>query len=314
MRGVNLELFDFDFDLTWFAFFLDSDEQVLGRFGGRLPDDIDKYKSLDGLRAALEAALKRHQQTPPKGQSVVKAVRTIEEYPSAARVPPKTCFHCHNVYDHRREWLQSTKKWSLDEVWVYPLPENVGWTLAVELGNKLDKVAGPASTAGMKPGDLLQSIDGQPVASFADVQYALHKAPATGEINVKWLRDLKPMETVLKLGKDWKHTDLSWRASLQGLQPASGLHGEDLTTEEKKALGLGPNALAFRQGNFLSKQARQAGILQNDVIVGIDGQALELTAKQFDAHVRLHYAKDDTVVVNLVRQGSRLALKMKLSE
>src|SRR5580704_18049846 len=106
MRGVNLELFEFDYDLTWAAFFINSDQRILGRFGGRLPDDIDKYKSLDGLRAALEAALARHKQAPPTGQATEHAVRTIEDYPSAAKVSPKACFHCHNVYDHRREWLR----------------------------------------------------------------------------------------------------------------------------------------------------------------------------------------------------------------
>ena len=313
MRGVNLEVFDFDYDLTWAAFFLDADQRILGRFGGRLPDDSDKYKSLDGLRVALEAALERHKKGPPAGKAGVPSVRTIEEYPSAARLSPKTCFHCHNVYDHRRESLQSTNRWTRQEVWVYPPPENVGWTLAVERGNKLDKVDGLAKAAGMQRGDLLQEVNGLPVASFADVQYALHKAPAVGDISVKWLRGQQAMQAVLQLGKDWKQSDLSWRRSLEGLEPGSGLHGRDLSTEEKKSLGLPAKALAFRQSNFLTKQARQAGIQVNDVIVGLDGKRLELTARQFDAHVRLNYARGDTVVVEVLREGKRIELKMRLS-
>jgi hypothetical protein len=30
LRGVNLDIFDFDYDLTWMAFFLSADERVLG--------------------------------------------------------------------------------------------------------------------------------------------------------------------------------------------------------------------------------------------------------------------------------------------
>ena len=86
MRGVNLEVFDFDYDLTWAAFFLNSDEHVLGRFGGRLPDDSDKYKSLEGLRLAMEAALQRHRQTPPTGKVSERPVRTVEQFASAAGV------------------------------------------------------------------------------------------------------------------------------------------------------------------------------------------------------------------------------------
>jgi serine protease Do len=313
MRGVNLEVFDFDYDLTWAGFFLNGDEQVLGRFGGRLPDDVDRYKTLDGLRVAMEAALQRHKLPPPTGKAPAPPVRTIEQYPSAAKLSPKTCFHCHNVYDHRRESLQSVGKWTLDEVWVYPLPENLGWTLAVERGNKIDKVEGLAKTSGMQAGDVIQTINDHSIASFADVQYALHKAPSAGAIAVEWLRGNQPMQALLKPAKDWKHTDVSWRRSLEGLEPASGLHGRNLTINEKKDLGLGPKALAFRQGNFLTKQARQAGIQLNDIIVGIDGKNLELTVRQFDAFVRLNYAKGDTVVVEVLRQGKRLELKMKLS-
>jgi serine protease Do len=313
MRGVNLEVFDFDFDLTWAGFFLNSDERVLGRFGGRLPDDADRYKTLDGLRVAMEAALRRHKQAPPTGKGPAVPARTVEQYPSAASIPPKTCFHCHYVYDHRRESLQSTGKWTRDEVWVYPLPENLGWTVAPKHGNKIEAVTGLAQAAGMEPGDLLQEINDMPVASFADVQYALHKAPVAGAIPVQWLRGDKTLQAVLKPGKDWKHTDVSWRRSLEGLEPASGLHGQNLTADEKKDLGLATKALAFRQGNFLTKQARQAGILVNDIVIGLDGKRLELTVRQFDAYVRLNYAKGDTVVVEVLRQGKRLELKMKLS-
>jgi hypothetical protein len=313
MRGVNLKVFDFDYDLTWAAFFLNSDERVLGRFGGRLPDDSDKYKSLGALRVAMEAALQHHRQAPPTGKVNERPVRTIEQFPSAARLSPSSCFHCHNVYDHRRQSLQSADKWTRDEVWVYPPPENVGWSLAVERGNQVDKVDGSAKAAGMQRGDLLQEVNGMPVASFADVQYALHKAPVAGELPIKWLRDDKPMQAVLKLGKDWKHSDLSWRRSLDGLEPSSGLHGRDLSADEKKTLGLPAKALAFRQGNFLTKQARQAGVQVNDVIVGLDGKRPELTARQFDAYVRLNYARGDTVVVEVVRDGKRMELKMRLS-
>src|SRR5262249_46838921 len=149
--------------------------------------------------------------SPPTGKEPAPPVRTVEEYPSAAQLPPRSCIHCHHVYEHRRQWLQTTNQWKIDEVWVYPLPENVGWTLAAAHGNRIAKVSGHAAHAGMKAGDLLQDVNGLPIASFADVQHALHKAPAAGTLPVKWTRDGKAMQATLTLGKDWKHTDVSWR-------------------------------------------------------------------------------------------------------
>ena len=58
MRGVNLNVFDFDYDLDWAALILTPDETVLGRFGGRDPDDPTRYRTMPGLRYALEEALK----------------------------------------------------------------------------------------------------------------------------------------------------------------------------------------------------------------------------------------------------------------
>ena len=32
---MDLRRFEFDFDLTWYAFFLNADETIYGRYGGR---------------------------------------------------------------------------------------------------------------------------------------------------------------------------------------------------------------------------------------------------------------------------------------
>jgi len=315
LRGVNLDVFEFDYDLTWMALFLSPDEGVLGRFGGRTPADADAYRTIDGLRFALEAALKRHRQGPPSPKPPVRPPRTVEQYPGFARFAPDACVHCHHAYDLRREMLQDKGTWTLAEVYVYPLPENVGWTLAVDPGNRISSVTAksPADLAGMQAGDVLLQVNGLPVATFTDVQHALHKVPAAGELTVKYRRAGKAFDAALKLQQGWRQTDLSWRRSLKGLEPGSGLHGDDLPPQEKKQLGLSPKALAFRQGNFPTPQARRAGIQQNDIIVGVDGKTLEMTVRQFDAFIRLNYHKGETVTVDIFREGKRLELRMKLA-
>jgi serine protease Do len=315
MRGVDLDVFEFDYDLTWMAFFLDGNERLLGRFGGRPADDANKFHSLDGLRVALVAALERHRAAAAVAKPADRMPRTVEQYPAINRLGPKACVHCHQTYEFRRDWLQTNQRWSLDEVWVYPLPENIGLTLAAEQQNRVKEVKARSAAAavGLKPGDLLVEVNRLPVNSFGDLQYALHRAPTQGTIPIHWRHEGQVKEGTLALLKDWKQTDLSWRPSLRSLEPASGLHGVDLAAEEKKTLALGPKQLAFRQGNFVTKQAKLAGIEINDIIVGIDGKELEMTARQFDVYVRLTYRKDETVTVNLFRKGQRLEMKMKLS-
>jgi hypothetical protein len=314
MRGVNLDLFDFDYDLTWMGFFLSADETVLGRYGGRDAESADGRVSLGGLRYAMQAALARHQLGQLTSPLPKRPLRAAEQLSAAVRLPEKACIHCHQVYDLRRESLQAAGKWTIEELWVYPLPENVGLTLETERGNVVAQVApdSPAERVGLRKADRLRTLNGISVASFGDVQYALHRAPALGRVPLTWLRSGQEMSGELVLPEGWRKTDLSWRWSLRGLDPAPWVQGEDLNPQEKKALGLAPNRLAFRQGPFVMPPAEQAGIRQNDVILGIDGKVLEMTARQFGAYIRLHYKVGDTVTYNILRGQRCLDLKMTL--
>jgi S1-C subfamily serine protease len=218
------------------------------------------------------------------------------------------------VYDFRRQALQATGKWRLEELWVYPLPENVGMTLDMTRGDQVASVApgSPAAAVGLQAGDQLIQVNGQAIASFADLQYALHRAPAEGKTSITWSRKDRSRKGELLLPQGWRKTDISWRWSLRGLDPTPWVQGDDLDPEEKQALGLGAGRLAFRQGNFVSAPAQQAGIRQRDVIVGVDGKELEMTARQFGAYIRLNYRVGDRVTYNLLRDGKRLDLVLIL--
>ncbi len=312
---MNLQVFDFDYDLVWAGFFVNAEEKIYGRFGGRGAESAEEYLSLAGLRYAMQQALAAHQRQPA-ARPVAAAARsvTVEQYPAAKRVKGNACIHCHQVYDFRREEAQAAGKWRREDPWVYPLPENVGLRLDKDQGDRLKSVLpnSPADHAGLRCGDILKTINNVRVASFADVQFALHRAPARGEIAISWENNGKHVAGVLKLAEGWRQTDLSWRASTRRLGPPPCVHGEDLSIEEKKALGLPAKALAFRQGNFVSTAARQAGIRQNDIILGIDGKALEMTVGQFCVYIRLNYQVGDRVTFNILRDGQRLDLPLKL--
>ena len=313
MRGVDLSIFEFDYDLQWFALMLTADGDVLGRFGGRDADTPAKYQTLAGLRRSLEAALERYREprTPSKRQPIY-----AEDYSGAQKRPDNACIHCHHVYEFRRDALQQKKKWSLDEVWGYPQPENIGFTLDIQRGNCVAKVQ-PKSIAdklGIKTDDQLRFIGATPIASVADVQYALHQAPKQGDLAIRWLRDGKAMSGTMALADDWRKTDVSWRWSLKSLSPSPSIIGDDLTLEERKPHGLDARQLAYRQMNFLTPAARHAGLQANDVIVGIDDKPLTMTARQFETHIRLTYRVGQEITLNVLRGKERVKVRLKLPE
>jgi hypothetical protein len=315
MRGVDLSIFDFDYDLQWHALMLTPTGEVLGRFGGRDADTPAKYQTLPGLRHSLEAALVRFKSH--KSANVPKHTpMRPEDYPAAERLHDNACIHCHHVNEFRRDLLQRQGKWSLDEVWSYPQPANLGLTMDVDRGNRILNVEpnSPAALAGLRAKDTLQRVGTRPSASIADLQYALHKAPKKGEIALAWKSGDKESSGFAKLAEGWRKTDVSWRWSLKSLAPNPSLIGDDVSLDDRKALGLKSGQLAYRQMNFLTPAARHAGLQANDVILGINDQAMTMTARQFEMHIRLNFRVGQEVTLNVLRGKDRLKLKLKLPE
>src|SRR5438552_4015462 len=86
-----------------------------------------------------------------------------------------------------------------------------------------DKRPSLASSAGLQPGDVVRRLNGVPVHSFADAQFALDRAPATGAIAVAWQRGEEIRKEKLALPAGWRKTDISWRPSLRRLVPSARL-------------------------------------------------------------------------------------------
>src|SRR5262249_4687063 len=154
--------------------------------------------------------------------------------------------------------LKKKGEWTRDLVWRYPPPDNVGLVLEVNRGNVVKEVAAksPAAVAGLKAGDVGRRLNGVPVHSFGDAQFAPERAPKSGKIDVAWQRGDKAMDGELELSEGWRRTDIAWRPSVQELLPSVRLSGTDLTDKEKEALGLRKEQLAFRQREAISSQAK----------------------------------------------------------
>jgi S1-C subfamily serine protease len=171
-----------------------------------------------------------------------------------------------------------------------------------------------AAKAGLRAKDVLRRVNGQSIASIADLQYALNKAPKKGLLSVAWNDGADDKTALLPLPANWRKTDVSWRWSLKSLSPNPSIIGDDLDLDARKKLGLEPRQLAYRQMNFLAPAARHAGLRANDVIVGIDDQAMTMTARQFETHIRLHYAVGDEITLNVLRGKDPIKVRLRLPE
>lgn len=311
IAGADLRRFEFDHDLTWYGFFLNADETVYGRFGGRDASSAEGRVSTKGLRYAMDRALETHK-VPPPAKPLAGEPVLAENF--AAAKSHRGCVHCHNVNEFRRADAKAAGTWDRESVWVYPLPENVGVTLEVDRGDRVKLIApdSAAARAGLRPGDRVLTLNGHPVASFGDAIYALHKAPTKGMVPLTWSRDGKDHTGTLELAAGWRKTNVTWRPSMLDILPAVPFSGDELTAAEKKALGLAEKRAAIRQDAQVHATIKAIGVRGGDVLIGFDGKAIEGGIGDLLGFVRRNYLVGDEIAVNLFRDGKPLELKLLL--
>ena len=313
IEDSDLSLFDFDYDLTMMVFLLDAENQVYARYGGRDGRDADNRQSLEGLKYTMQSVLEMH------GRKAKRFAPRAETKPLYARDVTGWygggCMHCHQVQEAINDKLKSAGEWSCDQIWRYPLPENIGLRLEVDRGNVVERIllGSPASRVGLQPGDVLETLGVVPIHSFADAQLALRRAPSSGALELAWRRGTEHMSATVELPHHWKKSDISWRASLRWRYvPSLPLGGENLDASARQARGLSPRQLAFRQGDRLKTYAREAGFQPGDVIIAIDDMAPEMTSDELRAYVRREYLVGDVVVFTVLREGNRVKIALTL--
>jgi len=116
-NGMDLSQFQFDYDQSWAAFFLNADMTIYGRYGTRSHQTESKDDvSLERFSKALNKALELHSQFPKNKTALLakrgpdSEVKVPEQFPSfkgkyGAKLDydgkvVQSCIHCHQVDKH----------------------------------------------------------------------------------------------------------------------------------------------------------------------------------------------------------------------
>ena len=336
-NALDLALFQFDYDLTFAVFFLNADKMIYGRFGSRSDrKDAAKDISLDGFRKALTAALDLHKHYPANKASLAgkqprsTRFKTPEDFPSlAGKYKPtldyegkvvQSCLHCHQVRDAERRCFRDDQKPIPDAVlYPYPMPNVAGLSLDRKEKAKVTGVAAgsPAEKAGVKVGDQILSLEGQPLLSIADVQWVLHNAGEPATLNAQILRKRRRIKLALDLASDWRRqSDIAWRTTTWDLRRmvAGGMVLQDSTAEERRAARLPENTLALRV-NHLGEYgdhavAKRAGFKKDDILVSVDGQNSRLAESELFRYLLQRKMPGEKIPVTVLRNGERMNLEL----
>ena len=327
MKGVDLRLFQFDYDQSWAVFFLNADGTIYGRYGTRAGDKQNAltHISVPSLKKSLERALELHRGYPANKAKLAAKLgpepryQTPELFPGLQKralgtTTPQNCIHCHMVGEHTRKLRYEEKRLSPADIWIYPLPENIGLKMELDDGLRVERVVpnSPAQRAEVEPGDDLLTMNGQALVSQADIQWVLHHAPVEFTIAVTLKRRGQILNKAIAVSGNWKDTDLSWRETSWSFRP--GLWTIPLSPEEKSKRKLPQNepGLLVKWVFGDNQLAKQAGLKDGDVIVALDGQPVPDDESHFMARIRLNHLPGDKVRLTLLRKGSREDVLMKV--
>ncbi len=322
MNGVNIELFQFERDLTFMAFFMDAHDRFYARYGGRDDFDAETCLTRESLVRVMGQVLELHRagkvqasRYEPAGQPA----RAPEDIPPMnamiAKRKENKCIHCHDVKVAELRHLQSQRRFSRDMVFTYPMPSAIGLEMNPREQNRVRQVAADsaASRAGLRPDDVIVAADGHRVLTQADLSRVLELTPKEAKVPLAVERDGKPVQATLELAGDWRRgREPAWRESLHVAGPNGGFWGQKLTVEEREKPGLAPDAMAVKVTFIWGDHARRGGLKEGDIIISFDGQRRDWRINQIHAHLNLNREYGDSVPLVVLRDGKEQPLTMKL--
>lgn len=341
-NGLDLSLFQFDYDQSFAGFFMNADGTIYGRYGTRShrtswSDDV----SIDGLARALQGALELHAHYPGNKAELAAKTGPAPDFPSPEKYPqfrerygPKlnyeskvvqSCIHCHQIGDAQRD-QQRKQQGTIAEstLFPYPHPKSLGLILDPrEKATVLRVLNGsPAQEAGFVTGDTIAKLGGQPLLSIADVQWVLQRTPAEGgSLPALVQRGQSTIQLNLQLSGGWRQRDdISWRASTWGLRRMAlgGMLLEQLPPEGRQKMGLPDKGMALRVKyvgqNGPHAAAKRAGFREGDILVAFDNRSDLNRETDLIAHALRNHRVGEQVAVKVRRDGAEVTLKLPLQE
>lgn len=344
-NGLDLNLFQFDTDQSFAVFLLNADGTIYARFGTRSHrtewfGDV----SIMGLTKAMQRTLELHENYPDNKSLFAAKTGAPLEVASPELFPTlkekytdrlnyagnvvKSCIHCHQIGDARREWYRDAGKPIPEKIlFPYPHPKIVGLTIDPDQPGAVKSVAASSAAAasGLKPGDTIQTMNGQIVLSIADIQWVLDNIDENGgEIPITYQRDGAELQGRLLLKKGWRRNgDISWRVSSWPYRRmvTGGMQLEAVSTEKRAELsqqGVAKNAMALRVkhvGKYGAHgAAKRAGVLKDDVLITYDGRNDLMTDSDLLAYGVNTHKPGDKVQITLLRGQKRKTVTIPIQK
>ncbi|WP_462403044.1 DegQ family serine endoprotease [Pseudomonas sp. Marseille-QA0332] len=171
---------------------------------------------------------------------------------------------------------------------------------------------GPAAKGGLQVGDVILSMNGQPIVMSADLPHLVGSLKDGAKARLEIIRNGKRQNLDITIGalpEDDADIGVGGQAGAERSSNRLGVSVADLTAEQKKSLEL--------KGGVVIKEvqdgpAAMIGLRPGDVISHLNNQAIA-SAKQFTEIAR-DLPKNRSVSMRVLRQGRASFITFKLAE
>src|SRR5471032_1297724 len=171
---------------------------------------------------------------------------------------------------------------------------------------------GPAAKGGLQVGDVILSMNGQPIVMSADLPHLVGALKAGAKANLEVIREGKRKNVELTVGaipEEGKELGAQAKSGVEGSSNRLGVSVAELTDEQKKA--------NYLKGGVVIKDIQDGpasliGLQPGDVITHLNNQAIGST-KEF-TEIAKALPKNRSVSMRVLRQGRASFITFKLAE
>lgn len=174
---------------------------------------------------------------------------------------------------------------------------------------------GPAGQAGLKQGDVILSLDGDPIQSGDDLVSKVASTPVGKEITVRYIRNHKEEQTKLVIGDrskvfaDLLNPDETQSDSeREGTEAKFGISIQNLTPESANRLGLQGTKGVLVSSVDDNSFAEDIGIQRGDVILEINQQPVNNVNDVLRIQRGLKPKSDAVFLINRNQRGQSVTL------
>lgn len=173
---------------------------------------------------------------------------------------------------------------------------------------------GPADEAGLKSGDVVVELNGEPVRNFYDFRIAIANSSPGTEVELGIFREGEEMSFTVELGElDAQEVPGVDPQMEEEMSESLGFDVNNLTDNIRQQLRLesgitGVVVAEIQQGS----RAYRQGLRQGDVIMQIGNQSIENESQFYSVMSQYLESGDDALLMRIYRQGRNMFVAIEL--